>query len=948
MSDTQRKARDRGMTLPEVLISISITGIIMATLSFTATVILRQMDNTEGRTNNARSEQNVGFYMPTDLSSAERVELQARALPCGPAMPAVDPGPPPLAALPALPACPPGFVFEGSNSLMVSWTGSTIVNGAAVPTLTVVSYRVVETASGEFQLHRVECYSVNGGQATCSMRVVLRDLEPPPPGFAWVSGVSSPTWIMTVSQAFAANCADEALCTVDPGLKNKNAQRVVVTINGGGDAAGAGGGQNQISLSAGGTNRENELTIDDLQGAPSFTAARSRCGGNFGMVVDTSGSIGDTNMATVRTGIQSFIDTFAGTPVKLQIVRFSETATTLGSGAAWTKYFDMLIEADVAALKAEVGLLVSDGSTNWEDGLFRMIRNSDGTIQAALPKTIIFFTDGVPNRSRVNATTGTAPAVPDPLDAGLSTTVGSGFHQISWNRAERMVRDRGSIDLVGVYVNTSLTADSDWTVPGAGYHKIYEVGDTVVYQQGTTSTTYEVGNTVVYQQEVPSTIYERRSSFTYQVSGNNMSYYRFSGGNWVDAGSGGPSSSNSRSAYLTNNTSPGDGDGWRATRTGNTGSWQNITAAQYWASNAIPDPTSSSGDGFRTSGPGGSWVAATQAEYDSSNTTSDTSDGWRTSSSTSWVNVTAAAYEAGNVDSSTGDGYRTQVPTTPTSWSTVTQSLYNESNIGSDSSDGWRSTTTTNWANVDIAVYNAGNVNNGTGDGFRTQVPSTPSAWSSITKVLYDKSNSTSNSSDGFRETRVYAVPYDFYEASSSFPILNYSTIGNLVVSNLSGVDGGYVEALPRGGPYPNAAAADLFIMPNYSNFNNALSTIALGQCGGTVTFQTRIGANAAQDPFTYVNETTNETVQTSALYRSGTFDVALPGGAPQEVVFSPQDFTTLEANYTPTGWTCKSAGAAYPFVTIPIPDHDPWTSIRLTVNPNQAVSCILQVTYTP
>ena len=67
---------------------------------------------------------------------------------------------------------------------------------------------------------------------------------------------------------------------------------MVVTINGGGDVAGAGGGQNQISLSAGGTNRETNLTTDDLAGAPTFTAARSRCGGNFGVIVDKSGSIG--------------------------------------------------------------------------------------------------------------------------------------------------------------------------------------------------------------------------------------------------------------------------------------------------------------------------------------------------------------------------------------------------------------------------------------------------------------------------------------------------------------------------------------------------------------------------------------------------------------------------------------------------------------------------------
>ena len=78
------------MTLPEVTISVVITGIVVATMSMATTVILRQMDNTEGRTNNARSEQSVGLFMPTDLSSAEIVATDPTAMPCGPT-----------------PACPP-------------------------------------------------------------------------------------------------------------------------------------------------------------------------------------------------------------------------------------------------------------------------------------------------------------------------------------------------------------------------------------------------------------------------------------------------------------------------------------------------------------------------------------------------------------------------------------------------------------------------------------------------------------------------------------------------------------------------------------------------------------------------------------------------------------------------------------------------------------------------
>ena len=88
----------------------------------------------------------------------------------------------------------------------------------------------------------------------------------------------------------------------------------------------------------------------------------------------------------------------------------------------------MLKESDVADLKAYINggalstggtatAIVPDGSTNWEDALYRMFRNTDGTIQANLPSKVIFFTDGVPTydrlarhgqpRSRYHGTAGT-------------------------------------------------------------------------------------------------------------------------------------------------------------------------------------------------------------------------------------------------------------------------------------------------------------------------------------------------------------------------------------------------------------------------------------------------------------------------------------------------------------------------------------------------------------
>ena len=453
--------RDAGMTLPEVLIAVVLTGLLMSSIAMSITVLFRQSDNTEGRTNNARSEQNVNIWMPTDLASAENVDTAPGASPCAP-------------------SCPPGLNVGGTNALMLSWSGTVPgANGTAVPTETKVSYRYVQVGA-EYQMLRVECVSVNGAAPSCNSSTVLHDLDPPPIGVPYVPGSTPPSWIMVVSQALdpADITGSTPIPSDDPTFKNKNGQRVVVTINGGGDVAGAGGGKNQISLSAGGTERSTTLATNSVSFNQTLTAARTRCGGNFGMVVDTSGSIGSANMSTVRTALTSMIDTFAGTPVKLEFSQFSTLAKVLGAGATGARYFDMLKESDVDDLKKYVNggttsasvvvpALTSTGSTNWEDALYRMFRNTDGTIQAALPSKVIFFTDGIPNFTRLGsgATSGTTAlpaATQHPDDSALPAATGGGnYSQVAWNRANRVAREFGvQVDYVGVFVGADTTASS--------------------------------------------------------------------------------------------------------------------------------------------------------------------------------------------------------------------------------------------------------------------------------------------------------------------------------------------------------------------------------------------------------------------------------------------------------------------------------------------------------
>jgi hypothetical protein len=701
------------------------------------------------------------------------------------------------------------------------------------------------------------------------------------------------------------------------------------------------------------------------------------------MLVDTSGSITSTQMTAVKGGLANFIDAFAGTPIKLEIVTFNTTSSVLGAGAGeWSKYYDMLNETDVATLKtlAAGSALTSGGYTNWEDGFFRILKNTDGTTQAALPNTILFFTDGVPTKSRLESSSASTLGTADPLDAGLGGSNGGNFYQVGWNRAERLIRDRGSIDLVSVFVG-SASATSTWSTAGAGYHLGYQVGNAVVFQRGYHGdytvgngvafqrgyhSGYEVGNAVVYQRGYHST-YERNNNVVYQKkvgSWVTTTQSAYEAGNTTTDSTDGwrtivsPSLSSSWTAvtstqFTSSNTTTDSTDGWRTTKVYGApfSSWENTTQSAYDAGNI----TSSNTDGWQTivSGSNTTWTEVSFARYTSSNTTTDSTDGWRAGNVYAapfslWETTTQAAYLAGNTTTSDTDGWLTVVGPS-TVWSSITSAQYNASNTTADSTDGWQvnpvySAPYSSWENTTQSEFLAGNTVSANTDGWQT-VNGSNTGWIDVTKAQYDAGNTLGGSGDGWQTVNVYSLPYDSFVGTTSKSIMDYATLGNITVSNTSGTAGNFVEAIPRGGPYTNAAAADLFVLPDYTNFSSALGTIALGQCGGTVTVQTKVGANAAQDPFTYENTTTHEVVQTSAAYRSGTFDIALPGGAPQTVTINPQDLTSL-SRYSPAGWSCKSAGVAYPFTVTPVANHAPWTGITLTVNANQAVSCTQAVTF--
>lgn len=559
----------------------------MIALSATLTVVLRQQDNTEGRLNNSRTEQTVGLWLPTDLASSDTTpNLTAGASPCAP-------------------NCPANVNVGGSNALLLSWT----IKGATTATDTTakVSYRYINVGY-EWQLVRISCVTIGTANPTCTQNVVIHDLDPPPDDVIWSAGVTVPSWVLQVSVPLAPDDPGNTGTTVapDPTAQTKNAQRVVVYIDGGGDGVGAGGGTNEISYSAGGTER-SDLLPGSTVGTPSFTQARSRCGGNIAIIVDDSGSIG-THISDVKAAVDTFITKFAGTPVKLKVVRFDSTSSVVGQtvdGAgkpAGTypngKYFDMLNNTDVSTVRTAIQGLTDSGGTNYEDAFSRLFYNTNGTVQTVVPDMVVFFTDGIPTYSRVDyasVPSSSFPTTPPARLAGGFTANGSDFNYESWWRANEIVRTfRSSVRFIGVGVGPAIDGvpdsqgkpdESAWVTAVNGYYMNYasnvhyyrsyhwktRSGTTGSYTTVVTKATWDSTATnkrspvPIYENPVPSATrdyWERISYSSYLLisSSQRKSVYEAPDGSFDNT------SSISASTYNSNNSSSDNSDGYWFTK----------------------------------------------------------------------------------------------------------------------------------------------------------------------------------------------------------------------------------------------------------------------------------------------------------------------------------------------------------------------------------------------
>jgi prepilin-type N-terminal cleavage/methylation domain-containing protein len=249
------------------------------------------------------------------------------------------------------------------------------------------------------------------------------------------------------------------------------------------------------------------------------------------------------------------------------------------------------------------------------------------------------------------------------------------------------------------------------------------------------------------------------------------------------------------------------------------------------------------------------------------------------------------------------------------------------------STSKWRYTDITTWANRNGSEFS-------------------PRAWWRADKIV-----------DQFRDIRLIGVgvgqafkdtqyPYNddrSYVPYSGWPnqsIPHEVFLGDLVTGgnpsqHPGGASGNY-NLVEYNGGWGDVKEADLLVTSDFNQFGSALTQIALAECGGSLTVQTRTGSGATSDA-TVTYQIGEQTVTTNRIAKSGTFDIAIEGVASNTVDLVPQDLSG--AGIGVTGWSCRAGGSDVPGAWSLIEAGNPAAGITVTVTASQAMSCTMQVT---
>jgi type II secretory pathway pseudopilin PulG len=342
-----RDGRDAGFTVVELVVSISITGIMLAAISMALLFVLNSTERAEASVSQARDVSFIQTWVPIDLASAISTNSD----------PSTDPS--------------SGDVLPGVNIMTIERANLT---NPGQPNY-FVSYRYTSGADG-WDIVRYEVRNPGTGSEDVFRVRIASEVEPPPPGWDPSTFPDHAVAVTVRNPAPLRPAGTDIEITFDDGS--------TYTIGG----AGLGAGSVLPPNSAGGF-------VDPA-------APPSRCGGDFALVLDSSGSIG-SNMHQVEDAAKEIIANFQGTPSTFRIIDFDTNAAPVDPATWDGAPIDMLTltNGDRNALDNRIDSALSSGGwTNWEAALRMAItdwpRFAELVPGPNLPSVVIFVTDGDP------------------------------------------------------------------------------------------------------------------------------------------------------------------------------------------------------------------------------------------------------------------------------------------------------------------------------------------------------------------------------------------------------------------------------------------------------------------------------------------------------------------------------------------------------------------------
>ena len=428
----RKSTNDDGFTLPELLVAMTLSGVLIAAISLSISVMLRAAPQAETRLAESSDITFLQTWVPVDLSSAidsyddpDDAQLKDK-------MENSDPSMSYNASL------------EGTNVLTLvipDLAASDCMQVAgALPSChyKIVSYRYV-LVQGDWLLARF--LITNGGtDAETASRVgVAHEVKDPPADGSWSPG-------MAPVHAFQITSRNQVVL-------RPIGENITVFFKSG----------SEFSTGGAGLSAERDLVPNDPVTLPDPTAPPTRCGGRVALVIDTSWSVPGFNGGDdVESAAIDFIDSFQGTPTALTVMGFDSMAYQLYPNLNGVRgnYIDLLdpssdienaktnirelpnVDTQYPAATPEqygfekgsghylnptgVGVGVGDdtigwskkresetgrtkrGGTNWEDALHAPFfqegtQTESGQQRALTPETVVWITDGLPTMDRDEA-----------------------------------------------------------------------------------------------------------------------------------------------------------------------------------------------------------------------------------------------------------------------------------------------------------------------------------------------------------------------------------------------------------------------------------------------------------------------------------------------------------------------------------------------------------------